>query len=730
MSVVLNVNGTDYFYPQTGDINWGPDATDWAVAVTQGMLQKAGGLFQLLGEVDFGPNYGLKSIYYKSRSSNISSTGTLRLARTDVIGWRNNANDNDLLLSVDSSDQLLYNGSPIGTMTTVSDTNSIDLTITGTDLTADLNLSADTPDTGYQIVALSIETDGLKAQIADTAIQAAFSVSDTNSIDLTYSSGSISADLLLSAASPSVGYAEVELSIELDGLKAQAPVMVGDSGSGGVAGAVPAPSSGDASAGKFLKADGTWAVAGGGMTNPMTTTGDVIYSSSGSTPARLGIGSSGDVLTVAGGVPTWAAPSVGSGFTTPTTGSTYGNTTASGSLTGINNTAVGIDAGIAITSGAYNTLYGTEAGKAMVSGFSNTFIGPQAGLVSTNGSANTGIGRSVLVALTSGSDNVALGNSALNGVTTGSSNTALGRSTGQLWTGSANQNVAIGADSGSSGLPTNYSDTISIGYGANASANRAIAIGGGGTTAATGTNSITIGYYSRASDNGAIAIGSAVQSGHRSLAIGIQSVSSFPSTYTSTSANEQIAFGTPSFSFKDMFIGNGAVATATPNDVTVQPTPATGTNAAGADLTLLGGLSTGNAAGGDIFFKGSKPGSSGTSSNTQTNVFAVEAIGFIKSYGGIKRKTTSVTTTYTMDSGSTPDDILYCNTSGGAFTVTLPAVTDGRVIVIKDKGGSAGSNVITITPASGNIDGSGSAAISTNYGSLTLSCDGTNWWII
>jgi hypothetical protein len=43
-----------------------------------------------------------------------------------------------------------------------------------------------------------------------------------------------------------------------------------------------------------------------GMVNPMTTTGDTIYSSSGSTPARLGIGSSGQVLTVAGGVPTWA----------------------------------------------------------------------------------------------------------------------------------------------------------------------------------------------------------------------------------------------------------------------------------------------------------------------------------------------------------------------------------------------------------------------------------------
>ena len=48
-----------------------------------------------------------------------------------------------------------------------------------------------------------------------------------------------------------------------------------------------------------------------GMTNPMTTTGDVIYSSPGSTPVRLGIGSAGNVLTVSGGVPVWSAPAGG-----------------------------------------------------------------------------------------------------------------------------------------------------------------------------------------------------------------------------------------------------------------------------------------------------------------------------------------------------------------------------------------------------------------------------------
>jgi hypothetical protein len=52
-----------------------------------------------------------------------------------------------------------------------------------------------------------------------------------------------------------------------------------------------------------------------GMVNPMTTTGDTIYSSSGSTPARLGIGTAGQVLQVNSGAtaPEWATPAGGGG---------------------------------------------------------------------------------------------------------------------------------------------------------------------------------------------------------------------------------------------------------------------------------------------------------------------------------------------------------------------------------------------------------------------------------
>jgi hypothetical protein len=47
-------------------------------------------------------------------------------------------------------------------------------------------------------------------------------------------------------------------------LTADLDAMVGDSGSGGTKGLVPAPAAGDAAAGKFLKSDGTWAAPSGG----------------------------------------------------------------------------------------------------------------------------------------------------------------------------------------------------------------------------------------------------------------------------------------------------------------------------------------------------------------------------------------------------------------------------------------------------------------------------------
>ncbi len=110
------------------------------------------------------------------------------------------------------------------------------------------------------------------------------------------------------------------------------PVMVGDTGSGGSAGNVPAPSAGSAAAGKFLRADGTFAVpAGTGIT---ALTGDVTASGSGSVAATAVKIPPGVTLTgtpSAGQVPTATSSSAA---TWQTPGGASGQTTVSGSGSG------------------------------------------------------------------------------------------------------------------------------------------------------------------------------------------------------------------------------------------------------------------------------------------------------------------------------------------------------------------------------------------------------------
>jgi hypothetical protein len=70
------------------------------------------------------------------------------------------------------------------------------------------------------------------------------------------------------------------------------------------------------------------------LANPLTTTGDIIYSSSGSTLARLGIGTTGQVLNVAAGVPAWTTPAAGGGMTLISTTAMTGSSITLSSITG------------------------------------------------------------------------------------------------------------------------------------------------------------------------------------------------------------------------------------------------------------------------------------------------------------------------------------------------------------------------------------------------------------
>lgn len=75
------------------------------------------------------------------------------------------------------------------------------------------------------------------------------------------------------------------------------------------------------------------------------------------------------------------------------------------------------------------------------------------------------------------------------------------------------------------------------------------------------------------------------------------------------------------------------------------------------------------------------------------------------------------------------NQVALCNHSA-ALAVTLPAATNNTVVVIKDSSGAAETNNITISPLSGTIDDEASIIINSNYGSVFLFADGTNWHIL
>jgi hypothetical protein len=86
--------------------------------------------------------------------------------------------------------------------------------------------------------------------------------------------------------------------------------------------------------------------------------------------------------------------------------------------------------------------------------------------------------------------------------------------------------------------------------------------------------------------------------------------------------------------------------------------------------------------------------------------------------GGSSYTTVSKTANYTASNG---DDV-WCN---GTFTVTLPTASTTTRVKISNQGTGA----ITVTPASGTIIGNSSMVLGTQFSSVELSSNGTNWTV-
>ncbi len=92
---------------------------------------------------------------------------------------------------------------------------------------------------------------------------------------------------------------------------------------------------------------------------------------------------------------------------------------------------------------------------------------------------------------------------------------------------------------------------------------------------------------------------------------------------------------------------------------------------------------------------------------------------------------TSVTAISSATTLNTTHHVVTCDASGGAFTVTLPAANGaaGRMYHVK-KIDSSGNAVTVDANASETIDGDTTKIVSTQYDSMMIVCDGSNWHIV
>jgi D-arabinose 5-phosphate isomerase GutQ len=197
--------------------------------------------------------------------------------------------------------------------------------------------------------------------------------------------------------------------------------------------------------------------------SPMTTSGDIIYGAASGAGTRLPIGTSGQVLTVSGGlIPIWASYSgwkvdgntglnpaddnflgttdniplkfkvenTNSGIITTTTGgklnTSFGLGTSIFSNTGAqNNSAFGAGSLFSITTGKDNTSIGQGTLSSNQAGDNNTAVG-QGALNVNLGTSNTAVGQAAIRLHTAGNRNTAIGRAAIESVTDGEDATVLG----------------------------------------------------------------------------------------------------------------------------------------------------------------------------------------------------------------------------------------------------------------------------------------------------------------
>jgi microcystin-dependent protein len=125
MSIPLTVLGVTYNYPSPLEGNWARVLDNWSTAVTNALSPfYNGGMNTLLSTLNFGSTAGLQTLSITSQDTNPATAGFLRLGNASSgINWRNFANSANLALTVNSSNQLTFNGIPIGASSSLTNSH-------------------------------------------------------------------------------------------------------------------------------------------------------------------------------------------------------------------------------------------------------------------------------------------------------------------------------------------------------------------------------------------------------------------------------------------------------------------------------------------------------------------------------------------------------------------------------------------------------------------------------
>lgn len=224
----------------------------------------------------------------------------------------------------------------------------------------------------------------------------------------------------------------------------------------------------------------------------------------------------------------------------------------------------------------------------------------------------TGVNASVFgynaaFSLTSGTNNTAVGYNALYAVTTTNYSTAIGASALENSTGASNTAVGYYSQGIASGAGANNTSIGDNALRGRTSGNRNVALGAESLfTLTTGSYNVAIGFE-------------ACYTGNLSGTIGIGYFAN------PTTSNTGVLGSGEAESRIDNWFLNGVVYAA-PYSTVINGCGGSGTNIAGASLTIAGGKGTGTGAGGNIVFQTSTVGASGTTLQTLATRFTIEKL--------------------------------------------------------------------------------------------------------